>query len=205
METSRPQPTDPRDPNAKTWTWNAGIGKDATYQLLHLESGVFYSRQNIASSRDVERIQRALQNSHPLVAIDQPDTLHVNNILELRNGGGIIEIHHGERVPFTILGVDFGDELFAAVDKAMTVEHRVEEGRISVWNAIQIPASMLVLVGLIGGLFSWLLLVDGIDAPGIVKFLVPLFTVVLSLIFAILLVVRCISPPKAEVLKVGNA
>lgn len=198
----RPEPTDPRDPHAKTWTWKAGIGKDATHQILHIESGVLYSVQNIASASQKDSLLRSLGSTHPVAALQPVDMLPVDGIKELRVAPSvrIVEIDHGDRVPFTMLGVEFGEELFAAVQRSRTAQFRIEQGTISVWNAVQLPLVGLMLVTLIGGLFTYLLW-TAVNPIEPLKYLVPGLTIILDLLCLGLLIQRIISPPVATILK----
>lgn len=159
MKPQIPDPSEPRDPNAKSWTWKSGIGKEIVHHILHLENRVLYCRMGIRSTDERNQLLGAVKQTHPLISLHPSDMLHVDMIHEMRFSKSIntLEIDHGDRYPFTIRGSDICEDVYCSIRKSISRQIRVERGTISIWNAIQSPAAGIILLVPFGGMLSYLL------------------------------------------------
>jgi hypothetical protein len=204
MELRRPTPNDPRDTNAKTWTWKTGIGKEGVHHILHLESKVLYCRLSVPHVSERDDLILAVKFTHPLEALQPVDMLHVDMIRELRYSEGLksLEIDHGDPRPFTILGSDSCADIYASIRKSLSKQYSVEQGRVSRWKAIQVPLGALILFSFIGtfaSIWQW----NEKNAPELVKIGIPAVTVLLLIGCFGQLIVRFVAPPSVEILKVA--
>lgn len=198
-----PSQKEPRDPDAKTWTWKSGIGNTATHNILHLEKGFLYCRTGIAWMSDRDELIEAVKLSHPMDSLDPANVLHVDNIRELRYARDLyfLEIVHGERSKFPILGCHFGGEAFAAIRSSITNKYRIDQEDATLLDAIKAPLLALLFTSVFGSLGSAYLWYQ----PNILEFIkvaVPAVTLVLSLAFVGMLVFRILKRPKMDILRI---